>query len=290
MPECYRTYGPFWNRRLLVLWGFEYKEGASIDPNEAVKKLASRIDRGAWIKKLLAALLAAALLLLLVGAGWWVARHLLGRGVVPAPDANKPTSAAATLDANRVYRPGGDANVGMVPSGDPNRPPISITLPTGTNVVGVLTSGHDANTLTIRLVRPDGSVVNTEYSWDWLRRYKDLLVLLDPLTRNFVPTGPLTIDPAYRDWAGAARLLEEVAWSVEIKSEIVGGQYVLTAQLSPDIADLKVIRWIVGGAPQVTTANSIRIPVGQETSVEVWAETPADPGRTIKQTIQIGKK
>jgi hypothetical protein len=291
MPECYRVYGPFWNRRLAVLWGFERKEGDSVDPQAVSERLSQRIDSGYRTKRILAAVIALAILLALLVGGYWLANRLLSDG---RPDANGLpvfSSCFGNGDANQAIAHPRDPNLVLVLSGDANSR-VPVPAPTGTKVFGLLTSGREPNTVTVRIVRPGGQVVSTSYPLDWIRRYGHWLVVFDPLTRRFVPTGPLTIDPAFRAWLeGLARPLEGVAWSVEIKTEVVGQQYVLTAQLvPPDLAELKVIQWIVGGVPQSSTAGSIRIPATQDTWVEVQAESSADPGRTLSQKIQIGKR
>jgi hypothetical protein len=299
MPECYRTYGSFWNRRLLVLWGYERKEGDSIDPALVSKRLAGRIDGSYRLKKRLADIVARLILVLLAVAVIWFVRHAMTGGGTATDDAirrlaDRPVDANAlrNWDANRAVAYGRDPNFVMVPFGDGKAAPVVLPAPTGTKVFGALTAGPEPNTVTVRVVRPGGQVVNTVYPLDWIRRYGNWLVVFDPLTRRFIPTGPLTVDPAIRAWLeGLARPLEGVAWSVEIKSEIVSAQYALTAQLvPPDLAELKVTKWLVGGVPQASTASTISVPAAQENWVEVQAESSADPGRVLSQKIQIGKR
>lgn len=78
-PECYRTYGPFWRRRLLVLWGFNYaNKGGQLPATEhadlaaKLRPLADRhyglkVAARIFLRLLLAVLLGAA------GYGLWQA-------------------------------------------------------------------------------------------------------------------------------------------------------------------------------------------------------------------------
>ena len=69
-PELYRFVGPWWRRRLQILWGCERTRDSSLAPGAAVEKLVE--DKSYNLRRLLAALL---LLLLLLLPAWWVATH-----------------------------------------------------------------------------------------------------------------------------------------------------------------------------------------------------------------------
>ena len=75
-PECYRMYGPFWRRRLLVLWGFNYanKGGqlSAIDHTDLAAKLRPLADRRYGLKVVVRIFLRLLLALLLGVAGYRV--------------------------------------------------------------------------------------------------------------------------------------------------------------------------------------------------------------------------
>ena len=75
-PECYRSYGPFWRRRLLVLWGFNYANGGGQLPATAHADLAAKLrplaDRHYGLKVVARVVLRLLLALLLAGAGYGV--------------------------------------------------------------------------------------------------------------------------------------------------------------------------------------------------------------------------
>ena len=67
-PELYRLAGPWWNRRLQILWGCERTGDSSLPAAAAAAKL--RADKSYNLRRLLTALL---LLLLLLLSAWWLA-------------------------------------------------------------------------------------------------------------------------------------------------------------------------------------------------------------------------
>jgi len=104
-PELYRLAGPWWNRRLQVLWGCERTGGSSLPAAAAAAKLHA--DKFYHLRRALTALL---LLLLLLLAGWWLGAglsHLLSRPRrVEAPNepARRPPPAGAMLPRVRDTR------------------------------------------------------------------------------------------------------------------------------------------------------------------------------------------
>ncbi len=97
MPECYRVYGPFWDRRMLVLWGYETHGGTSIDPAQVAERLTARIDRTYGLKKVFAWLLLILLCAALLGSAlllWW---HRATRPLRSDPEPAPTEPAGATI-------------------------------------------------------------------------------------------------------------------------------------------------------------------------------------------------
>ena len=69
-PELYRLAGPWWNRRLEILWGCERRRDSSLPAAAAASKL--RGDRWYTLRRLLTAFL---LLLLILLPAWWLVCH-----------------------------------------------------------------------------------------------------------------------------------------------------------------------------------------------------------------------
>jgi hypothetical protein len=87
-PELYRFAGPWWNRRLQILWGCERTRDSSLPLTAAAEKLEA--DRFYNLRRLLGALL---LLLLLFLPAWWLCSNW---GLVQSwlAQGNKPPTAA----------------------------------------------------------------------------------------------------------------------------------------------------------------------------------------------------
>lgn len=93
-PELYRICGPWWNRKLQVLWGCERIPDSSLVPSAAVAKLP--IDKTYGLKKALSVI---ALLLLLCAMLAALVRGLPALKLWAAKQSNKPPIAAVKLDS-----------------------------------------------------------------------------------------------------------------------------------------------------------------------------------------------
>jgi hypothetical protein len=103
-PDLYRLAGPWWNRRLQILWGCERTPDSSLPAGAAVEKLEE--DRFYSLRRLLTALLLSLLLLLLLLPMGWLWQiwpqplNLSGRQALPTaspvPGRRSGTEAAGT--------------------------------------------------------------------------------------------------------------------------------------------------------------------------------------------------
>jgi hypothetical protein len=87
-PDLYRLCGPWWNRRLQVLWGCERTPDSSLSPLDAVAKLPK--DKGYGVKRALALGLLLFLMCALAMAlfrGWPIAKQWAARQFNKAPTA-----------------------------------------------------------------------------------------------------------------------------------------------------------------------------------------------------------
>ncbi len=83
-PELYRLAGPWWNRRLQILWGCERTCDSSLPAAAAVGKLHP--DKFYNLRRALTALL---LLLLLLLPAWWLCSNWSGSSAGPARQAGQ---------------------------------------------------------------------------------------------------------------------------------------------------------------------------------------------------------
>lgn len=99
-PELYRLAGPWWNRRLQILWGCERTRDSSLPAAVAAGKL--RQDTSYNLRRALTALL---LLLLLLLLAWWLYSHW------PWLSPPAHSSPAAQAEAQRQAKQAADAAV-----------------------------------------------------------------------------------------------------------------------------------------------------------------------------------
>ena len=124
-PELYRLAGPWWDRRLQILWGCERTRDSSLPAASAADKLHP--DKFYNLRRALTALL---LLLLLLLPAWWLcanASRLLTRPARQAEaqrQAGQAAHAKAAKDAT-PHLPGTPASAGSTPPHGPGTPSSS---------------------------------------------------------------------------------------------------------------------------------------------------------------------
>jgi hypothetical protein len=169
------VYGPFWNRRLLVLWGYERNvpEGSSVAPAEVMQALAERTDRLYWLKCALKWLGLLLLLLLLLRAVLTFfppkppppISVTSGTGtnpppvVAPQPAAPEPVNQDATSTTPRIRSDakGGNTSTPKVPVLNPS----NSVAPSDPGRVSPGTPGGDTSATPSRPFRSIGAL------WPW---------------------------------------------------------------------------------------------------------------------------
>jgi len=90
-PDLYRICGPWWDRKLQILWGCERIPDSSLAPTAAVTKIP--IDKSYGLKRALALLLLLCTLLAALIWGWPALKHWA------AKEFNRPPTAAVRLES-----------------------------------------------------------------------------------------------------------------------------------------------------------------------------------------------
>jgi hypothetical protein len=127
-PELYRLAGPWWDRRLQILWGCERTCDSSLPAAAALGKLHA--DKFYNLRRLLTALL---LLLLLLLPAWWLCSNwsrLLSRPRQQAGQVEAERKAKTAAQAAAAQAKAGAASNASSGALSPNSDPLSaITLP-----------------------------------------------------------------------------------------------------------------------------------------------------------------